>query len=273
MKIKKHALSLFTKSPQPGITKTRLTKKYGGSLTEQEAADLYQAMMLDVAAAGFEALEMCRQTAIEGSNADSYDFFISCTLESEKPKLQAIFESELSDAANIQYIIDQGRNFDEHFNDHYRQLFDQGYYSVVCLGGDLPTISPEFIHRAFQWLFYVGAKSDRGAMVLAPCQAAGVSLVGLTAEAPMDFTGVFYNMQGIVALEAITSIATARKIPMALMEPLSDVDCQEDLAHVIAVINAMAYASHFQPDIYVPRRTMSWVQQIGLMVRTLPSEE
>jgi len=35
MNIKKHALALFTKSPQPGATKTRLTEKYGGSLTEQ----------------------------------------------------------------------------------------------------------------------------------------------------------------------------------------------------------------------------------------------
>jgi glycosyltransferase A (GT-A) superfamily protein (DUF2064 family) len=273
MNIKKHALSLFTKLPQPGITKTRLTKKYGGSLTEQEASDLYQAMMLDVATVCFKALEMCRQTATASNSTDNYDFFVSCTPESKKPELQAIFEAEISDADNIHYIIDRGRNFDEHFNDHYRQLFDQGYYSVVCIGGDLPVISPEFIHRAFQWLFYLDAKSDKGAMVLAPCQAAGVSLVGLTADAPMDFTGVFYNMQGTTALEATTNIATERQIPMALLEPLSDVDNQEDLAHVIAVINAMAYASYFQPDIYVPMRTMSWVQQIGLMVLTPPEKD
>lgn len=272
MNVRKHALSLFTKSPQLGITKTRLTEKYGGSLTEQEAADLYRAMMLDVATAAFQALEMCRQMVTGGNSMDRYNFFISCTPESEKPKLQAIFEAEFPSVGDIHYIIDRGRNFDEHFNDHYRQLFAQGYYSVVCIGGDLPTISPEFIHRAFQWLAYLDAQSDRGAMVLAPCQAAGVSLVGLTADAPMDFTGVFYNMQGIAALEATTNIATARQIPMALLEPLADVDHPEDLAHTIAVLNAMVYASYFQPNIYVPKRTMSWVQQTGLVVHTSPNE-
>jgi uncharacterized protein len=268
-----HALSLFTKSPQPGITKTRLTRKYGGSLTEQEAADLYQAMMLDVATAGLKALEMCRQTAREGHSIDDYDFFISCPRESEIPKLQAVFASEFSDEASINYIVDRGRNFDEHFNDHYRQLFDRGYYSVVCLGGDLPTASPEFIHRAFQWLFYTSANSKKGSILLAPCQAAGVSLVGLTADAPMDFTSVFYNMQGVTALEAITRIAAEKLIPLALMESLFDVDCQEDLAHIISVINAMAYACHFQPDIYVPQRTMSWIQQANLTVCTAPNED
>ena len=271
MSIKKHALTLFTKSPQPGYTKTRLTQKFGGPLTEHEAAYLYQAMMLDVATVAFQAMKMCRETATNG--IERYDFVISCTPESEKPRLQAIFQAEFPNADDIYYVIDRGQNFDEHFNDHYRQLFDQGYHSVVCIGGDLPTISQEYISRAFQWLAYLDAQSDKGAMVIAPCQAAGVSLVGLTAAAPMDFTGVFYNMQGVAALEAITRIASARQIPMALLEPLSDIDNPEDLAHAIAIINAMAYASYFQDYISIPKRTMSWVQKIGLVVSTPPNVE
>ena len=47
MSEKKHALSLFTKSPQPGITKTRLTQRFGGPLTDAEAAQFYK--MLDEA--------------------------------------------------------------------------------------------------------------------------------------------------------------------------------------------------------------------------------
>jgi glycosyltransferase A (GT-A) superfamily protein (DUF2064 family) len=272
MSTKKHALSLFTKLPQPGTAKTHLTQKYGGPLTEEEAANLYQAMVLDVAAVGLKALEECRRTAIKSTNADDYHFFVSCTPDSAKPRLQEIFKAELSNANNIGYIIDRGRNFDEHFNDHYRQLFDMGYYSVVCIGGDLPLISPKFICRAFQWLSDLGTKSDKGAMVIAPCQAAGVSLVGLTTEAPVDFTGAFYNSQGISALEAITSLAREKRVPIALLEPLSDVDNQEDLAHTMAIINTMAYASDFQPDVFVPRRTMSWIQQSGLTVCTPPDE-
>ncbi len=273
MDMKKHALVLFTKSPQPGATKTRLTEKHGGPLTEQEAADLYRAMMLDVAAVAFRALETCRQSGAADNSRDEYDFFISCTPESEEPKLRTIFEAEFPNAADIHYVIDRGRNFDEHFNDTYRQLFGRGYYSVVCIGGDLPTICPEFIHHAFQWLTYLGAQSGKGAMVVAPCQEGGVSLVGLTADALMDFTGVFYNTDGIAALDAITSIAATHQIPMALLEPMADIDHPEDLAHAIAVLNAMVYASFFQPDISLPRRTLSWVQETGFTARTSPGEE
>ena len=270
MSQQKHALSLFTKSPQPGITKTRLTQKFGGPLTDAEAAEFYRVTLLDVAEAVWAALQMCRETAAEG---ERYEFVVSGTPESEIPRLQELFRAEFPDAAAIRYIVDRGRNFDEHFNDHYRQLFDQGYRSVVCVGGDLPTVAPEFLHRAFQWLAYLDARSDRGGMVIAPCQAAGVSLVGLTANADMDFTGVFYNPQGTSALEAVISIAAARGVPTAALEALPDVDNTEDLAHTIAVLKAMAYAGTYQPNVFVPRRTLAWIEENRLVVTTPPNIE
>jgi len=273
MNKRKHALSLFTKSPQPGTTKTRLTRKHGGSLSDQEAADFYRATMLDVATAAFRALELCRKTAADENRMDKYDFCVSCTPESEKPRLEKIFQEECSNAGNIRYVVDNGQNFDEHFNNHYQQLFGQGYHSVVCIGGDLPTISPEFIHRAFQWLDYLGKESERGAIVIAPCQAAGVSLVGLTADASMDFAGAFYNMQGIPALEAIIKIAAERQIPVSVLETQADVDTMEDLGHIIALINALKYASYFLPGKSVPERTLAWIQKLGLVVHTPPNEE
>ena len=89
----------------------------------------------------------------------------------------------------------------------------------------------------------------------------------------MDFTGVFYNLEGVAALDAITRIAADRQIAMALLEALSDVDSPEDLAHAMAVINAMIYASSFQPHLSVPRRTMAWVKRMGLVVQTPPNED
>ncbi len=271
MSQQKHALSLFTKSPQPGITKTRLTERLGGPLTDAEAAQFYRVTLLDVADAIWAALKICRQKASKG---EKYDFVVSGTPESEIPRLEELFRAEFPDgAATIRYIVDRGRNFDEHFNDHYRQLFAQGYGSVVCIGGDLPTVAPEFLHRAFEWLAWLDARYDQGGMVIAPCQAAGVSLVGLTANADMDFTGVFYNQQGISALEAITSIAEARGVPTTMLEALPDVDNTEDLAHTIAVLKAMAYAVTYQPGIFLPRRTLAWIQENRLVVTTPPNTE
>ncbi|MDD5703830.1 MAG: DUF2064 domain-containing protein [Dehalococcoidales bacterium] len=273
MNKRRHALSIFTKTPKPGTTKTRLTTKYGGSLSDQEAADLYRATMLDVTTASMRALKICRKTINDSNNNDIYDLFISCTSEKDKNNLRTIFRDELSDTVDICYIIDRGSSFDEHFNDHYRQLFDKGYHSVVCIGGDLPTIYPEFICRAFQWLDYLHSQQGKGAMVIAPCQAAGVSLVGLTANAPMDFSGVFYNMEGISALEAIITIASKHGIPTAMLDTQADVDTMEDLGHTIAIIHAMKYASYFSPDSYVPERTLAWINKMGLVVCTPPNEE
>jgi len=167
-------------------------------------------MMLDVVDISLQAVDMCNKSS--NTAREHYNFVICCSPENEKGTLQAIFEEELPATAAINYIVDQGASFDEHLNDAYHQLFQQGYDSVVCIGGDMPTILPEFLQRAFQWLHYLGAESAQGAIVIAPCQAAGVSLIGLTSNAPMDFSGVFYNLQGTSALEAITNIAYTKRM-------------------------------------------------------------
>jgi hypothetical protein len=108
-------------------------------------------------------------------------------------------------------------------------------------------------------------------MVLAPCQAAGVSLVGVTRSAGVDFNGVFYNTGGLSALDALIQIADRKKIPTALYEALFDVDYMEDLAHIIAVINATAYTAKYQPGILVPHRTREAIAEMGLVTTTPPN--
>lgn len=266
MKTKKHALALFTKYPEPGVTKTRLLTENGGGFTPQEAADIYKAMVLDTATVGCRALETCRS---QGFDAD-FDFYISSSPEGEMKRVKAMFSEEIP-AETFSYIVDRGENFDAHYNDCYRQLFDQGYHSVVVIGGDMPAITPALLVRAFHRLFALEKDSDTGAMVMAPCQAAGVSLVGVTRSAGMDFSGVFYNADGVSALDALIEIARRKNIPAALFEVLPDVDFMEDLAHMIAVANAMAYTARFQPDVVVPKRTLQIIEELGLYTSTPPN--
>jgi hypothetical protein len=119
----------------------------------------------------------------------------------------------------------------------------------------------------------VEKESTRSAMVLAPCQASGVSLVGVTKTANMDFSGVFYNEDGVSALDALIDIAQRSNIPTALFESLFDVDLMEDLAHTITVVNAMGYTARFQSDIVVPKRTIDYIKQVGLYVTTPPNTD
>jgi uncharacterized protein len=271
----KHAFLLFTKVPAPGKTKTRLTKERGGIFTPEEALSFYQACLLDVTEIGFRALNELNNPAQpeNGDEPDRYDFFISCSPAAEQATLEQFLNEAGHWPAPIHYINDHGENFDQHFDDAFKQLFDRGYHSVVSVGGDLPTMPVNHIVQAFQWLAYFDAISDKGGFVQAPCQACGVSLVGYTAQTPMDSQGVFYNLQGIPALDAYTNKAAQHGIPTAMLMPVADVDNVEDLAHTISLIRAINYASHFQPDLFVPHRTLAWIERMWLTISTPPNME
>lgn len=266
MKAMKHALVLFTKYPEPGLTKTRLMEENGGSLTAEEAAALYKAMVLDTASVALHALN---NGLHDERPEDDFRFCISSPAD-HMPRVREMFRAELP-FDGIEYIEDKGKSFDEHFDSCYRQLFDRGYHAVVCIGGDLPGITPDLVSRAFRSLLRLGDLSGRGAMVLAPCQAGGVSLVGITRETPVTFEGVFYNSQGVTALDALIDLASRKDIPVALFEALFDVDYIEDLGHMISVMNAMSYASRFDKGIVVPERTLDLISSIGLAAVSQPN--
>ena len=272
MGIEKNALVLFTKAPTPGLTKTRLTEARGGILTPQEAAELYQATLLDVADIALLALENCRRERGQenGYEPPRFDFVISAASEADRAQLRELFVRGGPAATPHHYIIDCGRTFDEHFNDAYRQLFAQGYHAVVAIGGDMPTIRPYHIQSAFQWLAYL-EQADKGALVLAPCQDCGVSLVGVTAGTPIDFSGVFYNLQGVSALDKIVDLCADAGIPLAMLDQISDIDTVGDLAHAITLIRCLSYAVYSQLDLMLPRRTLTWVQRAGIVVSTPPN--
>lgn len=270
----KHAFLLFTKAPAAGVTKTRLTEARGGIFTPEEAADLYQAMLLDVTEIGFRALaELNGGDGANGNEPECYDFFISCSPESDRPALEKILHESGPWPAPIGFIHDRGKTFDEHFDDAFRQLFQQGYHSVVSIGGDLPTMPVSHIVQAFQWLAYFDSFSEKGGFVQAPCQECGVSLVGYTARTPMDSTGVFYNLEGVPALDAYIRKAAERGVPVASLTPVADVDDPRDLAHTISLLNAIAYSSQFQPDLQLARRSLKWIQKMGVVISTPPNAE
>lgn len=272
---KAHAFMLFTKAPVSGRTKTRLTEARGGILTPQEATDFYIACLLDVADIGFKALEQLNDLAKSENSKqpDRYDFIVSCSPPSDLNLLESLFAECGPWTAPVKFIIDRGVNFDQHFDDAFQQLFSQGYHSVVSIGGDLPVMPVSHIVSAFQWLAYFESVSERGGFVQAPCQECGVSLVGYTANTPMDSVGVFYNPDGVPALDAYVHKARQRHIPLANLSPVADVDDVYDLAHTCSLIRAMEYASQYQPDVVVPRRTLDWIERNGIVITTPPNPE
>lgn len=276
----KNAVLLFCKPPVSGLVKTRLTEGRGGSLTESEAADFFRCSVLDVAEVAMLALDDLVEINKEQRGLDPsiplkiYDFFISTISPTAIDILERVFKEDGPWPYPINYIVDEGASFDEHFDDAFDQIFARGYDTVVSIGGDMPLLPRTHVADAFLWLEALAASHEAGyAFVQAPCQQSGVSLVGKTKETPLTAGGVYYNRTGLPALDAYTQKLREMDIPNAFLAPVSDVDNDNDLAHAISCLNAIAEASMFQEEIFLARRVLEWIDKMGLQATAPPNDE
>jgi glycosyltransferase A (GT-A) superfamily protein (DUF2064 family) len=266
---KKQALLLFSKPPVAGKVKTRLTKERGGFLRAEQAAEFYKRCILDISELAMSALVELEQEQASANTA--YDFFVSAPSEGDIQLMRETFEAAGSWAKEITYLIDSGATFDDHFDNAFAQIFALGYESIVSLGGDIPTLPKSHITLAFAWLDYFQQQGTPG-FVQAPCQECGTSLVGFSHNTDIDHQGVYYNLDGTAALDAYVGKINERGIPSAFLSPVSDVDEISDLAHAVSCIKAMEAASHYQQDVIVPRRVLTWINYLNLRVATPPND-
>ncbi|MDD6288953.1 MAG: DUF2064 domain-containing protein [Eggerthellales bacterium] len=275
---KKHALLIFSKAPQPGKVKTRLTRKYGGFLSDEQAAEFFKMCLFDVCEGAMHALMQLQAEndalVAEDPTADkiTYDFFISTTPAENMELMRKTFEDLGQWPMEIHYLVDKGATFDDHFNYAFKQIFDMGYESIVSVGGDIPTMPKSHITQSFAWLDYFQSQGTPG-FVQAPCQECGTSLVGFSYNTPIDHTGIYYNMDGRPALDGYIEKIQEAGIPSAYFSPIADIDEATDLAHAISCMKAIAEAAKYQPDLHVPIRAMKWCEIMGLKVTTPPNEE
>ncbi|MBQ3302317.1 MAG: DUF2064 domain-containing protein [Eggerthellaceae bacterium] len=276
--MKKHALLIFSKPPLPGLVKTRMTTEYGGFLNPAQAADFYQRCFYDVSEMAMHALiELQRENdalvaADPEAEAVTYDFVVSTTPAESVDSMRELFDKIGPWPMDIHYMSDTGTSFDEHFNDAFRQLFEMGYEDVVSIGGDVPTMPKEHVKKGFEWLAYFRSIGKPG-FVMAPCQECGTSLVGFSSETPgMNHTGIYYNLDGRPALDGYVEKLQESGIPSAYFDPVADIDEVTDLAHAISCMKAIREAARYQTNLYVPNRTLDWVEFMGITISTPPNE-
>ena len=237
MSEKKQALLIFTKPPLPGVVKTRMTTEYGGFLTMEQAAQFYKCCFYDVCEMSMHALyelqQMNDELVASDPDADkvTYDFFVSTTPAESLEAVKDMFDKIGPWPMEINYVVDTGKTFDEHFNDAFEQIFAMGYDSIVSIGGDVPTMPKSHLIQAFQWLDYFQSIGKPG-FVYAPCQECGTSLVGFSHNTVMDHTGVYYNPDGRPALDGYLEKLMEADIPSAYFDPVADVDEITDLDFV-----------------------------------------
>lgn len=266
------AVVIFTKVPKAGETKTRLTIDKGGIFTPDEAAAFYRASLSDV-------MDSCIAAAC-------CDLYICQNQRGDQEDLVSLIQ-ETSDPQAIREIFkDQGGTFDQGMQYAIDYILrgggsDRLADSVIIVGGDNPAIQPATLKEAVRKLEALASgkkamecavkynisdvRPEVGAAIIESIdQEGGFNLIGYTYSTPFSFDGVFYNRDGITALDMIALKAAERNIPISIVEIITDVDLPTDLASFIPVLNTLRLAKQYDETIVLPKRTMRFLTDLGL---------
>ena len=303
----KNVLLLFAKLPEPGMAKTRLSVLKDGVFSPEDAADLFGCMLLDVIEICLSAFERLGEHDRAWSDSQrgmqgSYELVISTApaknatamrefIEAEfGPVLSCAAEGETLDEAEdatagkllydsktaalpIRVISDSGASFDEHYNDAFAQVWEQGAASILSMGADMPALTSDDIVRGFRALHDLAAQGRKG-IVFAPDQEMGASMVGWNRETDFDHSGVYYNPTGLTVLPAYIDKAREAGLDAVWLPPVPDVDTMADLAHNLTLMDALSYCSERNEDFGSwAHRTYAMLEDLGAaMVRIPPNE-
>lgn len=270
MRERNNVLLLFSKLPEPGLVKTRLTTLKDGIFTPETASVLYHCMLFDVVEtcmAAFDELE----AAPDGEGiSDTYRLIISTAPRANLAPMRQLFEDAGTWPRPIEYAFDEGATFDEHYNDAFTKAWDTGADCILSMGADMPALTTDDVIRGFSALHELDDASTPG-IVLAPDQELGVSIIGWTRATPFDHSGVFYHPEGLTVLPAYIRKAKAAGLAAKYLPPVPDVDTMADLAHNVTVVEALDYCADFGLGAR-PHRTAKALDEMGWSeIRIMPN--
>ena len=264
--MRQNAILLFSKVPEAGKTKTRLSTIKDGRLTPEWAAYLYHCMLFDVA-------ECCCSIVQHMQNeTDSYRIIISSPGVEQREAMEQLFAESGDWPCEFTFISDTGTSFDEHYNDSFAQVWEMGFDTILSMGCDMPALTGDIIMTGFNYL-HEFCERDMSGIVLSPDQEMGVSIVGWTRQTPFDHTGVFYNADGLTVLPAYIQKAQRLGLPVMYLPAMPDVDTMADLRHNVTLIQAIEYCAPHQWALTTPWRTLDAVRQLGYRdIRVMPND-
>lgn len=272
MHVRKNAILLFSKVPQPGKVKTRLTTLKDGFLPPEYASYLYHCMLFDVVECCMDCASRMEAASAGADIEDRYDIIISSPGEEQQRLMGELFEQAGTWPRPITFISDSGANFDEHYNDSFAQTWAMGYDTILSMGCDMPALTHDVLEMGFAHLHEL-CDVPGGGVVVSPDQEMGVSIVGWTSETEFDHTGVFYCQDGLTVLPAYIEKCRRLGLPARYIPAMPDVDTWADLRHNITLVQAIEYAAQFQDDLTVPHRTLAALAEYGFVdVRVAPND-
>ena len=133
--MRKNVLLLFSKLPEAGLVKTRLTTLKDGVFEPEVASALYHCMLFDVVEicmAAFDQLE---------AEDDAYELVISTAPAADVERMRKLFADAGTWPRPITFIADAGPIFDAHYNDAFQQCWDDGADCILSMGADMPALT------------------------------------------------------------------------------------------------------------------------------------
>lgn len=194
------ALVLFAKHPTAGAVKTRLVPP----LTHEQAATLYEAMLLDT-------LEWAR-------GLTDLDLVLAFTPEIQHAYFEPIAE-------DMTLLAQRGEGLGERMAAAFEDLFERRYGRVVAVGTDHPHLEAARVREA------IAALEDAD-VALGPTPDGGYYLVGLKAPERRLFAGLPMSEAGLY--EATVAAAGELGLKVAALAEGYDLDVAEDLERLAA---------------------------------------
>ena len=271
MAIRNNTVLLFSKVPEVGLVKTRLSVLKDGMFPPEVAAELYECMLLDVVEIICTALDDLNAQAAEnaGEVEDRYELVVSTTPAANVAVMQALLDEE-GFSQPIAVIADEGASFDEHYNHAFEQCWQRGSDCILSMGADMPALTKADVKFGFEQLHRLFAYED-GGIVLAPDQEMGVSVVGWTRNTRFSHTGVFYNADGLTVLPAYIAKARELGLPALWLPPIPDIDTMADFIHNVTLVHALVYCAAFD-DVCPAYRTAEKFIDLGFSeIRVAPN--
>ena len=261
MRERKNTVLLFSKLPEVGLVKTRLTTLKDGWFEPEVASALYHCMLFDVVEIICAALADLEAAGAAGDVHDTYELVISTAPARNLEPMRKLFEDAGTWPREIVFINDEGSDFDEHYNHAFQQAWDRGADCILSMGADMPALTKSDVKFGFEQLHKLDGLPN-GGIVLAPDQEMGVSVIGWTRDTDFSHTGVFYNQTGLTVLPAYIEKARLDNLPVLWLPPIPDVDTMADFYHNVTLVEALCYCAEFD-DICPPWRTAQALEEIG----------
>ena len=152
MRERKNTVLLFSKLPEVGLVKTRLTTLKDGWFEPEVASALYHCMLFDVVEIICAALADLEEADAKGDVRDTYELVISTAPARNLEPMRKLFEDAGTWPREIVFINDEGSNFDEHYNHAFQQAWDRGADCILSMGADMPALTKSDVKFGFEQL-------------------------------------------------------------------------------------------------------------------------